>query len=69
MEINYSSCFPGSFPDYDVGINRAKSAINFDTSINGKQVQRNEFMEPGGRRFIQWCGLLMNGDSLELQAC
>lgn len=58
---------PPGFPDYGVHVNRTKTALNFDMRLEGALLPRNELVEESGRRFVRWCGLLVNADTLEMQ--
>uniref|UniRef100_A0A061SFG8 Telomerase reverse transcriptase n=1 Tax=Tetraselmis sp. GSL018 TaxID=582737 RepID=A0A061SFG8_9CHLO len=55
------------FPDYGVVVNTRKTALNFDMTTGGERLPRNEVLEPGGRRFVPWCGLLFDSATLEIQ--
>ena len=57
------------FPDQGIAVNPAKTRLNFDMlAPNGGHLARNVWHDGTGRAFIKWCGLLLNEQTLELQA-
>ena len=56
------------FPEYGAAVSVAKTCLNFDAWVAGKRLPRNEHAAPCGARYVRWCGLLLNSDTLELQA-
>lgn len=56
------------FPEYGCCINPLKTRLNFNCTVRELSLARNVWRAKDGSEFIQWCGLLMNASSLELQA-
>ena len=52
------------FPEFGVKINSSKTKHNCDWLSD----PANDYVDGMGIRFIPWCGLLINADSLEIQA-
>ena len=72
-------CMLGGIPAYNVAINPDKTKLSFPLIVpsssgagNDAQAHATRTISPdlfisGGGRFIKWCGLLLNVDSLEIQ--
>jgi telomerase reverse transcriptase len=63
------------FPDYGAAVSASKTALNFDAvDAAGAPLPRNEYCPPGGGgggggpRYLRWCGLLLNSETLEARA-
>ena len=57
-------------PEYGCRVNVAKTASNFDLHLPGAAVShgsREEFQDSAGNRFVRWCGLLLNCETLDVQ--
>ncbi len=48
-------------------VNAAKTRLSFDMVVGGVMLPRNEYVTPDGRRFVKWCGLLINAVTLNVQ--
>jgi telomerase reverse transcriptase len=56
------------FPQYNVVVNPEKSKLSFPLTMgDGRRVEPGWWDAGDGRRFIKWCGLLVNVESLEIQ--
>lgn len=49
-------------------MNPAKTKISFDMRVGGSVLPRNTYTAKNGQEFLQWCGLLINASTLELQS-
>lgn len=56
------------FAEYGCRANRRKTAVSFDTQLDGQVVHENAYQTEDGARFMRWSGLLVNCHTLEIQA-
>jgi len=57
-------------PEYGCHVNIAKTASNFDLHLPGGRAPgapRGELQDGAGNRFVPWCGLLLNCETLDVQ--
>lgn len=58
----------GRLPTYGCTLNPAKTRLNFACKLDGQDIGPNEQVTGDGRRFVSWCGLLLESSRLEVQA-
>lgn len=55
-------------PQYNILVNPDKTKLSFDLKIPGKGcIQSSTYQAADGARFIKWCGLILNVQTLEFQ--
>lgn len=64
--VEHLARLPAGFPDFGITINAAKTKANFQAVAGGVQLRKT--YQAGDAEFVQWCGLLVNSATLELQA-
>lgn len=55
------------FPDYGISINPKKTKTSFPCPALGTSEAHGLYIAPDNTRHVQWCGLLINVDTLEFQ--
>lgn len=61
-------CLLAGIPEYNVTVNPHKTKLSFPMMFpDGEQVVPSLYSCDDGSRFIKWCGLLLNVDTLEIQ--
>ncbi|KAI5064199.1 hypothetical protein GOP47_0020869 [Adiantum capillus-veneris] len=56
------------FAEYNCVANRTKTAVNFDAAMGESAINMNIYRTADGACFIRWSGLLVNCNTLEIQA-
>lgn len=56
------------FVDYNCVANRLKTAVSFDAILGGSTLNMNVYRTQDGACYIRWSGLLINCNTLEVQA-
>ena len=54
--------------EYGCVANRKKTAVSFPMEMGGEVVEGCAYSEGDGARFMKWAGLLINLDTMEVQA-
>eukprot|EP00798_Chlamydomonas_sp_ICE-L_P023532 gene23532-9055_t len=61
--------FPNAIARYGCSINKNKTQLNFEVVVDGCALHPDKMWHSAdGAAFIKWCGLLLNSQTLEIQA-
>ena len=61
-------CLHGCFSRHMCTLNPKKTKLNFRIQLETGSVGPNVYEADDGARFVPWCGLLINAETLEIQA-